>query len=227
MIDHTVASYDKELAELSQSILRMGGIAEKMLTDVMDALVSMDISRAKEVVATDQSLDSLQRHVEEFAVLTIARRQPLAIDLREIVAAFRISADLERVGDLAKNIGKRTQLLDEVHIPRATAGLKHMSDFALLQLKNVLYAYANRDLEMARAVWDRDIELDNLENSVFRDLLTYMMEDPRNITFCTHMLFCSKNIERVGDHATNIAETVHYLITGDSLPSERRKYTNP
>ena len=102
-----------------------------------------------------------------------------------------------------------------------------MSDIALLQLKNVLSAYANRDLAMARAVWDRDAELDDLENSVFRDLLTYMMEDPRNITFCTHMLFCSKNIERVGDHATNIAETVHYLITGESLPTERRKYTNP
>ena len=227
MTDHTVASYDKELAELSQSILRMGGIAENMLTEVMDALVYMDMSRAKDVVARDLSLDSLQRHVEEFAVLTIARRQPMAIDLREIVAAFRISADLERVGDLAKNIGKRAQLLDDVRIARATAGLKHMSDIALLQLKNVLSAYANRDLAMARAVWDRDAELDDLESSVFRDLLTYMMEDPRNITFCTHMLFCSKNIERVGDHATNIAETVHYLITGESLPTERRKYTNP
>ncbi|MEN9708198.1 MAG: Phosphate-specific transport system accessory protein PhoU [Pseudomonadota bacterium] len=223
MSDHTVAAYDKELATLSQSILEMGGIAEKMLIDAMDALVSMNIERAKSVVASDPRLDALQRQVEEFAILTIARRQPMAVDLREIVAAIRVSADLERVGDLAKNIAKRTQKLGEARIPRAAIGLKHMSDLALLQLKNVLDAYATRDIEKARTVWERDAELDALEDSVFRDLLTFMMEDPRNITFCTHLLFCSKNIERVGDHATNIAETTHYLVTGEQLPVDRPK----
>jgi len=223
MSEHTVASYDKELATLSQTILEMGGIAEKMLIDAMDALVSMNIERAKAVVSSDPRLDALQRQVEELAIMTIARRQPMAVDLREIVAAIRISADLERVGDLAKNIAKRTQKLGEARIPRAAIGLKHMSDLALLQLKNVLDAYATRDIEKAHVVWERDAELDSLEDSVFRDLLTFMMEDPRNITFCTHLLFCSKNIERVGDHATNIAETTYYLVTGEQLPVERPK----
>jgi phosphate transport system protein len=223
MSEHTVASYDKELATLSQTILEMGGIAEKMLIDAMDALVSMNIERAKAVVSSDPRLDALQRQVEELAIMTIARRQPMAVDLREVVAAIRISADLERVGDLAKNIAKRTQKLGEARIPRAAIGLKHMSDLALLQLKNVLDAYATRDIEKAHVVWERDAELDSLEDSVFRDLLTFMMEDPRNITFCTHLLFCSKNIERVGDHATNIAETTYYLVTGEQLPVERPK----
>jgi len=223
MSEHTVASYDKELATLSQTILEMGGIAEKMLIDAMDALVSMNIEHAKAVVSSDPRLDALQRQVEELAIMTIARRQPMAVDLREVVAAIRISADLERVGDLAKNIAKRTQKLGEARIPRAAIGLKHMSDLALLQLKNVLDAYATRDIEKAHVVWERDAELDSLEDSVFRDLLTFMMEDPRNITFCTHLLFCSKNIERVGDHATNIAETTYYLVTGEQLPVERPK----
>jgi phosphate transport system protein len=166
----------------------------------------------------------LQREIEQVAILTIARRQPMAVDLREIVAAIRVSGDLERVGDLAKNIGKRAiKLGAEPRLPRATVGLKHMGELALLQLKDVLDAYAARDVERAHAVWTRDAELDALEDSVFRDLLTFMMEDPRNISFCAHLLFCSKNIERVGDHATNIAETVHYLVTGGNLPIDRPK----
>jgi phosphate transport system protein len=135
-----------------------------------------------------------------------------------------VSGDLERVGDLAKNIAKRTlKLAVEPRIPRAAIGLKHMGETAQLQLKNVLDAYASRDIEKAREVWERDAELDAMEDSVFRDLLTYMMEDPRNISFCTHLLFCSKNLERAGDHATNIAETVYYLVTGTSLPIDRPK----
>jgi phosphate transport system protein len=224
MTDHIVARFDQELGTLGRYIAEMGGIAEKMLSDAMDALISANMDLARAVVETDTRLDALQRQVEELAILTIARRQPMAVDLREIVAAIRVSGDLERVGDLAKNIAKRTLKIGaEMRIPRAAVGLKNMGDLALLQLKNVLDSYAGRDIEKAKDVWTRDAQLDALEDAVFRDLLTFMMEDPRNITFCTHLLFCSKNIERAGDHATNIAETVHYLVTGTNLPVERPK----
>lgn len=224
MPEHIVSAYDQELELLGRRIAEMGGIAEKMLSDAMDALASLNVELARSVVASDPRLDALQREVEQVAIMTIARRQPMAVDLREIVAAIRVSGDLERVGDLAKNIGKRAiKLGSEPRLPRATVGLKHMGELALLQLKEVLDAYAARDVERARAVWVRDAELDALEDSVFRDLLTFMMEDPRNISFCAHLLFCSKNIERVGDHATNIAETVYYLVTGGTLPVERPK----
>ena len=224
MSDHIVSSYDQELQSLGRKIAEMGGISEKMLADAMDALAGLDVDLARRVVAADMRLDVLQREIEEQAILTIARRQPMAVDLREIVAAIRVSGDLERVGDLAKNIGKRAmKIAAETRLPRAIIGLKHMNDLAAMQLKDVLDAYAQRDPNRAKAVWLRDAELDALEDSVFRDLLTFMMEDPRNISFCTHLLFCSKNIERVGDHATNIAETVVYLVTGDTLPMERPK----
>ncbi len=222
MIEHTVKAFDKELETLGGHIAEMGGIAEKMLADAMDALAGMNTQLAQKVVAADPRLDALQRTVEDFAVHTIARRQPLAIDLREVIGAMRISADLERIGDLAKNIAKRAiKIGGESPIPRAVIGLKSMHDIAVRQLHDVLNAYAQRDSESARAVWNRDMELDALEDTVFRDLLTFMMEDPRNITFCTHLLFCSKNLERVGDHTTNIAETVVYIATGGSLPMER------
>ena len=224
MPDHTVKAYDKELDMLGRQIAEMGGIAEKMLIDAMDALANTDITLAHQVVATDQRLDALQHEIEEQAILTIARRQPMAIDLREIIGAIRVAGNLERVGDLAKNIAKRSVKIGlEARVPRAIIGLKHMNDFATELMKDVLDAYAQRDVERARAVWERDMELDALEESVFRDLLTHMMEDPRNISLCAHLLFCSKNIERIGDHATNIAETVFYLVTGSTLPGERPK----
>lgn len=224
MADHIVSAYDQELEALGRKIAEMGGLAEHMLSDAMDALTTLDSDLAHRVVAVDPRLDLLQREIEESAILTIARRQPMAVDLREIVAAIRVSGDLERVGDLAKNIAKRTMTIaTEPRVVRASVGLKHMNELAATQLKDVLDAYAQRDPERAQAVWARDGELDALEDSVFRDLLTFMMEDPRNISFCTHLLFCSKNIERVGDHATNIAETVVYLATGEALPVDRPK----
>ena len=224
MPDHIVSAYDKELGLLGRKIAEMGGIAEKMLSDAMDALADLDADLARATVAVDPRLDMLQREIEEQAILTIARRQPMAVDLREIVAAIRISADLERVGDLAKNIAKRAVVVaTEARLPRAIVGLKSMHDAAALSLKDVLDAYAHRDVERARDVWVRDANLDALEDSVFRDLLTFMMEDPRNISFCTHLLFCSKNIERIGDHSTNIAETIVYLVTGEALPVDRPK----
>ncbi len=224
MSDHIVRSYDRELDLLGRRIAEMGGIAEQMLSDAMDALANLDPELARKVVGTDTRLDALQREIEDEAILTIARRQPMAIDLRECVAAIRVSGDLERVGDLAKNIAKRAiKIAAEARLPRAIIGIKSMHEFAAIQLKDVLDAYAQRDIERARAVWSRDVELDALEDSVFRDLLTFMMEDPRNITFCTHLLFCSKNIERIGDHTTNIAETTIYLVTGETPQMERPK----
>jgi phosphate transport system protein len=200
----------------------MGGIADKMVIDAMDALADAGTTLAHQVVATDPRLDALQREIEDMTVMTIARRQPVAVDLRELIGAIRIAGDLERVGDLAKNIAKRTVKLGaEAGVPRAIIGLKHMNEVANELLKDVLDAYAQRDAERAREVWEHDIDLDALEDSVFRDLLTHMMEDPRNISFCAHLLFCSKNIERFGDHAANIAETVVYLVTGEPMPTER------
>ena len=222
MVNHTVKSYDRELDTLERRIAEMGGIAEKMVIEAMDALAGADTVLAHEVVATDLRLDALQREIEDLAVMTIARRQPVAVDLRELIGAIRIAGDLERVGDLAKNIGKRTiRIGAEARVPRAIIGVKHMIEVANELLKDVLDAYAQRDAERAREVWERDVDLDALEDSVFRDLLTHMMEDPRNISFCAHLLFCAKNIERIGDHATNVAETVVYLVTGETMPSDR------
>ena len=224
MNTHTVKAFDIELDGLGEKIAEMGGIAEKMMSDAMDALSSLNSELARSVITSDMRLDILQREIEESATLTIARRQPMAVDLRQIIGTIRVAGDLERVGDLAKNIAKRTlRASGEMRLPRAVVGLKHMNDVAALQLKNVLDAFAQRDVEKARDVWSKDVELDALEDSIFRDLLTSMMEDPRNIGFCTSLLFVSKNIERIGDHATNIAETVFYLVTGSTLPAERPK----
>ena len=222
MHDHTVKAYDRELDTIERLIAEMGGIAEKMVIDAVDALATGDTVLAHQVVATDARLDAQQRELENLAVMTIARRQPVSVDLRELIGAIRVAGDLERVGDLAKNIAKRTiKLGTESRVPRAIVGLRHMNEVATELMKDVLDAYAQRDAERAREVWERDVDLDALEDSVFRDLLTHMMEDPRNISFCAHLLFCSKNIERIGDHATNIAETVVYLVTGQPMPSER------
>jgi len=158
------------------------------------------------------------------AILTIARRQPMAVDLREVVGALRVSNDLERIGDLAKNIAKRVAALDaDIELHKAMRGVEHMAELVLAQIKDVLDSYARRDVEKALAVWRGDEEIDAVNNSLFRELLTYMMEDPRNITLCIHLLFCAKNIERMGDHATNIAETVYYMVEGRALPDERPK----
>ena len=219
---HTVRAYDKDLDLLERRIAEMGGLAEKMVIEAVDALASGDSALALQVAETDPRLDALQREIEEQATLTIARRQPVANDLREIIGAIRVAGDLERVGDLAKNIARRSVKIGvESRVPRAIVGIKHMNEFATELMKDVLDAYAQRDVERALDVWERDVDLDALEDSVFRDLLTHMMEDPRNITFSAHLLFCSKNIERIGDHATNIAETVVYLVTGSTLPIER------
>jgi phosphate transport system protein len=222
--EHTAKAFDSDLQELTRLVAEMGGLAERMIVESVDALIRRDIALGKRVVVADAEIDNLQRVIEERAVLTIARRQPMAVDLREIVGALRVSNDLERIGDLAKNIGKRVlDLAGEFPSQKLIRGVEHMSVLVLGQLKQVLDSYAARDLPNALAVWKGDEEIDALCTSLFRELLTYMMEDPRNITFCIHLLFCAKNIERMGDHATNIAETVHYMIEGRHITEQRPK----
>jgi phosphate transport system protein len=224
MAEHIVSSYDSDLQGLRQRISEMGGISEKMLVDALVALVRHDKPLAQAVIALDPRLDVLHREVEENAILTIARRQPLAVDLRETISAIRIAGDVERIGDLAKNIAKRALAIgDDFQPQKIVVGLQHMNDLVLGQLKDVLDAYAQKDTAKALDVWKRDGAIDALYTSLFRELLTYMMEDPRNISFCTHLLFCAKNIERIGDHTTNIAETVHYLVTAETLAIDRPK----
>jgi len=227
MPEHTIKAFDADLQELARKVAEMGGLAEKEVGDAVAALAKRDAALAQRVVALDASVDALQREIEERAVLTIARRQPMAVDLREIVGALRVSNDLERIGDLAKNIAKRVVALNGEFRPNTVIrGVEHMTELVLGQLKQVLDSYAQHDVAMAIAVWRGDEEIDAVNNSLFRELLTYMMEDPRNITYCTHLLFCAKNIERMGDHATNIAETVHYIVEGRPLPEERPKGDN-
>lgn len=224
MTEHIVSSFDTDLKELSRRVVEMGGQAERLVTDSVAALVKRDAELAQKVIVLDGPVDLLQREIEEKAILTIARRQPLAGDLREIVAAMRIANDLERIGDLAKNTAKRVlALTGEFHPQKLVRGVEHMSAMVQEQLKEVLDSYAGRDDARALEVWRRDGQVDVLYTSLFRELLTYMMEDPRNISLCTHLLFCAKNIERIGDHATNVAETVHYLATGQQLADERPK----
>jgi phosphate transport system protein len=224
MSEHIVKSFDVELRELRNLVVEMGGYAEKSVVDSIGALLKRDVSLAQMVIALDGTIDALQRTIEDNAIVVIARRQPLALDLRELVSAIRVSNDLERIGDLGKNIAKRVVALEgQMQPTKAFSGFGHMADLVLEQLKQVLDAYAQANAEEALNVWKSDGAVDALYNSLFRELLTYMMEDPRNIGFCTHLLFCAKNIERIGDHATNIAETVHYLTTGGSPVGERPK----
>ena len=224
MSEHMAKAFDIDLQELNKYVAQMGGMAEKAIADSVEALVRLDNTLAAHVVSVDQAIDSLQREIEEKSILTIARRQPMAIDLREIVSALRVANDPERIGDRAKNIAKRvTELSGEFRPQKLIRGLEHMGALALAQLKQVLDAYADRDLAKALDVWNRDKEVDAMCTSLFRELLTYMMEDPRNITFCIHLMFSAKNIERMGDHTTNIAETVHYMIEGRTITDERPK----
>ncbi len=225
MTQHTVTGFDDELRTLSQILVAMGGKAEESLADSVHALARQDHSLAEHVIARDDAIDDAEREIEEKAVLTLAKRQPVAGDLREVMAAIRISSDLERIGDLAKNIAKRVLVLNQTMLPQSVMlGLENMSEKALLQLKDVLDSYTRREVDVALDVWARDQEIDAMYNSVFRELLTYMIEDPRLITGCTHLLFVAKNIERIGDHSTNIAETVHYLVTGEPLSDDRPKH---
>ena len=224
MIEHTTRAFDSDLHELARKIAEMGRLDGEQIADAIDALAKRDTALAKRVIAADDRVDALQREIEEKAATTIARRQPMAVDLREILGALRISNDLERIGDLAENVAKRMMLVtEELRLNEVVLQLRHMADVVRDQLMRVLQSYERRDVAVALDVWRKDQEIDALNTGLFRELLTFMMEDPRNITFCTHMLFCAKNIERMGDHATNIAETVYYIVQGTQLKEERPK----
>ena len=221
--DHIVKSFDEELKHLNNIIAEMGGLAEAQLDRAVECLVRRNSELAQQVVKDDKRIDDLETEVGSFTVRLLALRQPMAQDLREVVAAIKIASDIERIGDYAKNIAKRAIVLAGVAPMKPAASIPRMSRLALTIIKDVLDAYIAKDAEAARAAWRRDEEVDEMYNSVFREMLTYMMEDPRNIGPCTHLLFIAKNIERIGDHATNVAEIVYYLVHGRDLAEERPK----
>jgi phosphate transport system protein len=221
--DHIVKSYDEELTKLQNTLITMGGMAEAQLASAIQAVVKRDSELAAEVVEADVRVDQLEKEVESLVVRLLALRQPMARDLREIVSALKIGTDLERICDYAANVAKRSIALNQAPVVKPVFALPRMGKLAQVLIKDVLDAYVQRDPEKAMHVWLGDEELDELYTSLFRELLTYMMEDPRSITAGTHLLFMAKNIERIGDHATNIAETIYFLIHGTPLKETRPK----
>ena len=223
MSDHIVKSFGDQLEGLTNAVAQMGGLAEAQFANAVEAIAKRDGKLAETAIGTDERVDRIQQTIEDQALKLLALRQPMAVDLRNTLAAIKIAYELERIGDLAKNIGKRALVLNREPPIRLTQSLARMGRQTLTQLKMVLDAYSDRDAEAAKNVWRHDEEIDELYNSLFRELLTYMMEDPRTIGLCTHLLFVAKNIERAGDHATNIAETVHHMVTGTYLRTDRPK----
>jgi phosphate transport system protein len=219
--EHIVTSYEDELINLNKAISEMGGMVEQAITDAANALLRLDHARAQDVRLYDKQIDEMKERINEAAVSIIARRQPMAADLRMVVTAMQVANDLERTGDMAKQLAKRTVQIESLLLaPKFYNGVKHMTDLVARQLQAALDAYASRDARKAVDVVSHDSEVDAMHTSLFRELLTYMMEDPRNISQCIHLLFCTKSLERVGDHATNIAEAAYYLETGRRLGVE-------
>ena len=221
---HIVKSFDDDLNHLVSTIAEMAGLAERQLADSISAMMRRDEQLASRVIEQDKGLDNLEENIDGQVVRILALRQPQAIDLRAIVVALKIASDLERVGDYAKNIAKRTlTLMQAPAIAPATNTIVRMGTIVGGMISNVVDAYLNADVLKAKEVRARDLDVDQLHTSLFRELLTYMMEDARNITACTHLLFIAKNIERIGDHVTNIAENVHYLVAGENIAEDRPK----
>ena len=221
--EHTVKSYDDELKNLNKVIAQMGGLAEAQLQSAIEALVRRDGDLAAQVVQSDARIDDLEHQVTQMTVRMLALRQPMAQDLREVVTALKISSDIERIGDYAANVAKRAIALSHTPPMQPANGIPRMARLVQQIIKDVLDAYIEHDADKALDVWQRDEEVDGMYTSLFRELLTYMMEDPRNISPCTHLLFIAKNIERIGDHATNIAEIVHFLVLGRPIEALRPK----
>ncbi|HWK63986.1 MAG TPA: phosphate signaling complex protein PhoU [Rhizobiaceae bacterium] len=224
MAQHTVRSFDEELSHIDRLIRDMGDLGGAMVSGSIKALLDSDAALAQRIISDDAVMDAKQRELDERAITIIAKRQPMAQDLRAVVGAIRMAADLERVGDLAKNIAKRVGAVGQSATPR---GLSHsieaMSTLVLAQVNAVVEHYVARDAEALVKLRADDEKIDIQYTAIFRELLTYMMEDPRNITPCTHLLFCAKNLERIGDHVTNIAENAYYVMTGEQLPVQRPK----
>jgi phosphate transport system protein len=225
MSEHIVKAYGEELAQLSAEIARLGGLVEAQIAAAVDSMTRRDVAQATLVVKNDEQIDALQLEVEDKVLRMFALRQPMAVDLRHAMSAMKISMQLERCGDLAKNIAKRGLVLAKGEpVTPFNRSIDRMGKLVGERLKSVLDAYAAKDVAAAVDVWNRDEEVDEHYNAIFRELLTYMMGDPRTITPCTHLLFVAKNLERIGDHATNIAEIVHYEFTGDAILGLRPKF---
>jgi phosphate transport system protein len=221
--EHIVKSYDDELRRLRDLIVRMGGLVERQLQDCMVAVSRRDTEAAQRVISTDPAVDALEREVDAAVIRLLALRQPVAVDLRNIVGAMRIASDLERAGDYATNVAKRSIVVAQQPSVPLVTGIARINRMALEAIKDVLDAYVANDSAKAIEVWHRDDMIDRLYTGIFREILTYMMEDARTISACTHLMFMAKNLERVGDHATNMAEVMHYIITGQMLPDARPK----
>lgn len=222
--EHIVTSFDEELNAIDTTLAEMGGMAESQLARAIEALVWRDTDLARQVIEDDMRIDLLESELDHDAIRLIALRQPMAEDLRMVITALKTSANIERIGDYAKNVAKRSITLAQTEPVGSTVHtIKRMSDLAQGLVSSVLNAYIRRDIEAADDVRRRDEEVDRLHTSLFRELLTHMMEDPHNITACTHLLFIAKNVERIGDHATNIAEYVHFMVSGEMLEDERPK----
>ena len=221
--EHLVKSYDQELKRLRNLLTEMGGIVESQVALAADAIMTLDPAAATRVVEEDPKVDALEREAEQFVIRLLALRQPMAGDLRQIVASLKITGELERIGDYAANVAKRTIVLAQYSMPYSLGGLGHMARLVQEHLKTIIDAIGESDAGKAIEVWRSDQVVDDMYNAIFRELITYMMEDPRNITPCTHLLFIAKNLERIGDHETNIAEMVHYAVKGEVLPDARPK----
>ena len=221
--EHIIKSYDDELTRLTGEIVRMGELSVSQLEAAIDVVERRDERAAQHVVHNDDAIDQLEQDISHDVVRLLALRAPMAGDLRNVFAALRIAADIERIGDYAANVAKRSIPLSMVAPVGPVGGLGYLAELAAAEVREVLQAYRDRDAERAYQVWKDDVVLDEAYTGYFRQLLTYMMEDPRNITPCTHLLFMAKNIERIGDHATNIAENVWFQVTGEPLTKQRSK----
>jgi phosphate transport system protein len=221
--EHIIKSYDEELQRLDNAITQMGGLAESQLAAAIEAVIKRDSELATQVIEGDVRIDQLEREIESLVMRLLALRQPMARDLRQSIAALKIASDLERIGDYAANVAKRSIALNQTPPVRPVYAIPRMGRLGQAMIKDMLDAYVERDADKALAVWLRDEELDEMYTSLFRELLTYMIEDPRNITACTHLLFIAKNLERIGDHTTNIAETLYFLVHGTPLAQARPK----
>ncbi len=223
MPEHFVKSFDQELKRLTDMLVRMGGIVENQVALASVAIMERNTEAASRTVEEDLKVDALEREVDQFVIRTLALRQPMAGDLRLVVAALKVTGDLERIGDYASNVAKRAIVLAQFPAPYALGGIAHMASLVQTQLKIIIDALGTADSEKAIEVWRSDRAVDDIYNTIFRELVTYMMEDPRNITPCTHLLFIAKNLERIGDHTTNIAETIYYAVKGEVIPDVRPK----
>lgn len=220
---HIVSAFDDDLIAIQAKISEMGGLAEEILTNALEALKNRDADLARQAIERDVRLDELEMELNELATNTIALRQPMAQDLRVLIAALKIASILERIGDLAKNVAKRAVHLSEGRPVRISASLVRMGQQTMSMLTDILDAYVSRDTDLAVAIWRRDAELDDIYNAIFREVVTYMMEDSRTIGLGSQLLFIAKNLERIGDHTTHVAENIYYIVTGEPLGDDRPK----